>query len=80
MSRVRFTTDSIGLVTRDEPYRFVEPIVGTGDEGELIAPPPFPVPDGWLVVRVPMDFVDQWGDSHDALFAPVDPAMIEPAT
>lgn len=67
MTRVRFTMDSLGLVTRDDPLHFHPRTVGTGDEGILIPDDeyPFSVPDGWILVQV------------DDLYAPVHPSMIE---
>jgi hypothetical protein len=66
-SPVRFLGGPLGLVTADEPYRFVEQTVGEGDLGELIVQGELPiaVPDGWVLVRV--------GD----LYAPVHPSSVE---
>ena len=80
MRHVRFTTDGIGLVTKENPGRFVEPIASRGDVGELLDDPPFSVPHGWRVVRVPIEFHDPITERrHVSLYAPVHPSMIEPA-
>jgi len=65
--RVRFTFPALGLVSADEPRRFVERTVGIGDEGLLLVEgdPPFETAEGYVLVKV------------DDLWAPVDPAMIE---
>lgn len=64
---VRFKIGPIGLVTADNPYKFVERTANVGDVGEMIVQGelPFTVPDGYVLVKV------------DDLYAPVDPAMVE---
>lgn len=70
-SPVRFTLP-VGLVTYDDPGRFVERICAKGDLGRLIVEgePPFATPEGWVVV-----IVDD--DEHGRLYAPVHPGMVE---
>ncbi len=64
---VRFTTGSIGLVSADDPYHFIEHTAEVGDHGQLIVQGdlPFSVPEGYVLVRV------------GSFYAPVDPSMIE---
>lgn len=68
MRRVRFTSGPIGLVTSDDPYRFVAETVTVGDVGLMLLPNeplPFSIPEGWRLVKV------------GPLYAPVHPEMIE---
>lgn len=72
--RVRFTIGSLGLVRADAPYHFVDEVVGVGDEGEMYVEGDLPVdvPEGYVLVKADVQAPD-----GAALYAPVDPSMVE---
>ena len=66
--RVRFTADSLGLVSLDGPTdRFVPETVGTGQLGTVLGP--HRSVEGWLTVRP---------DDYPRTYAPVHTEHIEP--
>jgi hypothetical protein len=67
--RVRFTANSLGVLTTPDSLRFADETVGVGDVGVVAVGD---VPEGWIMVETNL--------SGDRLgYVPVHPAMIEKA-
>jgi len=64
MTKVRFTTGPLGVLTEANGVRFAEATVGEGDEGTIYEGS-YSAPEGWLVIET------------EAGFVPVHPAMVE---
>ena len=70
-TRVRFTSNSLGVINPENPYRFLEWHVGTGDEGRYLAPDPRSTVDDWHSVEVERDGKTYIVPCHRSMFEPV---------